>query len=164
MYRESQRRNMLIINKTVYFESDAEFEDFSIAPYITIEQGATSVLDGDYSDLYKQYLAEGKSFVIMDENSIIYKRQVVCKRVPLKMDGRPIGRDYPAQLRVKNLEPWFDDMLMPEDLDPQEREAITKLIDNNPQVTYKQIAETLNTSEEEALGIFKWWQKEGIIK
>jgi DNA-binding Lrp family transcriptional regulator len=31
-------------------------------------------------------------------------------------------------------------------------------------VTYKQIAETLNTSEEEALGIFKWWQKEGIIK
>ena len=164
MYRESQRRNMLIINKTVYFESDAEFEDFSIAPYITIEQGATSVLDGDYSDLYKQYLAEGKSFVIMDENSIIYKRQVVCKRVPLKMDGRPIGRDYPAQLRVKNLEPWFDDMLMPEDLDPQERESITKLINNNPHVTYKQIAETLNTSEEEALGIFKWWQKEGIIK
>ena len=80
------------------------------------------------------------------------------------MDGRPIGRDYPAQLRVKNLEPWFDDMLMPEDLDPQEREAITKLINNNPHVTYKQIAETLNTNEEEALGIFKWWQKEGIIK
>lgn len=55
-------------------------------------------------------------------------------------------------------------MLMPEDLDPQERDAITKLINNNPHVTYKQIAETLNTSEEEALGIFKWWQKEGIIK
>ena len=50
MYRESQRRNMLIINETVYFESDAEFEDFSIAPYITIEQGATSVPNGDYSD------------------------------------------------------------------------------------------------------------------
>ena len=165
MYRESQRRNMLIINETVYFESDAEFEDFSIAPYITIEQGATSVPDGDYSDLYKQYLAEGKSFVIMDENSIIYKRQVVSKRVPLKMDGSPIRRDdCLVQLRVKNLEPWFDDMLMPEDLDPQEREAITKLINNNPHVTYKQIAETLNTSEEEALGIFKWWQKKGIIK
>lgn len=156
---------MLIINKTVYFESDAEFEDFSIAPYITIEQGATSVPDGDYSDLYKQYLAEGKSFVIMDENSIIYKRQVVCKRVPLKMDGSHIRRDdCLVQLRVKNLEPWFDDMLMPEDLDPQEREAITKLINNNPHVTYKHIAETLNTSEEEALGIFKWWQKDGIIK
>ena len=164
MYRKSQRRNMLIINETVYFESDAEFEDFSIAPYITIEQGATSVPDGDYSDLYKQYLAEGKSFVIMDEDSIIYERQVVCKRVPVMMDGRPIGRDYQVQLCVKNLEPWFDDMLMPEDLDPQEREAITKLINNNPHVTYKQIAETLNTSEEEALGIFKWWQKEGIIK
>lgn len=71
------------------------------------------------------------------------------------MDGRPIGRDdCLVQLRVKNLEPWFDDMLMSEDLDPQEREAITKLINNNPHVTYKQIAETLNTSEEEALGIF----------
>ena len=156
---------MLIINETVYFESDAEFEDFSIVPYISIEQGATSVPNGDYSDLYKQYLAEGKSFVIMDEDSIIYERQVVSKRVPVMMDGRPIRRDdCLVQLRVKNLEPWFDDMLMPEDLDPQERETITKLIDNNPQVTYKQIAETLNTSEEEALGIFKWWQKEGIIK
>ena len=155
---------MLIINETVYFESDAEFEVFSIAPYIIIEQGATSVPNGDYSDLYKQYLAEGKSFVIMDEDSIIYERQVVSKRVPVKMDGRPIGRDYQVQLCVKNLEPWFDDMLMTEDLGPQEREAIIKLIDNNLHVTYKQIAETLNTSEEEALGIFKWWQKEGIIK
>ncbi|MBQ6226726.1 MAG: hypothetical protein IJJ73_10540 [Bacteroidaceae bacterium] len=155
---------MLIINNTVYFESDAEFEDFSIAPYISIKQGATSVPNGDYSDLYKQYLAEGKSFVIMDEDSIISERQVVCKRVPVKMDGRPIGRDYLVQLRIKNLEPWFDDMLMPEDLEPKEREAITKLINNNPHVTYKQIAETLNTCEEEALGIFKWWQKEGIIK
>ena len=128
MYRQSQRRNMLIINKTVFFESDAEFEDFSIAPYITMEQGATSVPNGDYSDLYKQYLAEGKSFVIMDENSIIYERQVVSKRVPVMMDGRPIGRDYPAQLRVKNLEPWFDDMLMPEDLDPKKEKPLPNLL------------------------------------
>ena len=34
MYRQSQRRNMLIINNTVYFESNAEFEDFSIAPMV----------------------------------------------------------------------------------------------------------------------------------
>ena len=67
-------------------------------------------------------------------------------------------------LKISASPPWFDDMLMPEDLDSQERDAITKLINNNPHVTYKQIAETLNTSEEEALGIFKWWQKVGIIK
>lgn len=67
-------------------------------------------------------------------------------------------------LKISASPPWFDDMLMPEDLDPQEREAITKLINNNPHVTYKQIAETFDTSEEEALGIFKWWQKVGIIK
>ena len=129
MYRQSQRRNMLIINKTVFFESDAEFEDFSIAPYITMEQGATSVPNGDYSDLYKQYLAEGKSFVIMDEDSIIYKKPVVCKRVPLKMDGSPIRRhDCLVQLRVKNLEPWFDDMLMPEDLDPKKEKPLPNLL------------------------------------
>ena len=51
-------------------------------------------------------------------------------------------------LKISASPPWFDDMLMPEDLDPQERETITKLINNNPHVTYKQIAETLNKSEE----------------
>ena len=44
------------------------------------------------------------------------------------MDGRPIGRDYPAQLRVKNLEPWFDDMLMPEDLDPKKEKPLPNLL------------------------------------
>lgn len=34
MYRQSQRGYMLIINETVYFESDAEFEDLSIAPMV----------------------------------------------------------------------------------------------------------------------------------
>ena len=72
------------------------------------------------------------------------------------MDGSPTRRDYLVQLSVENLEPWFDDMLLPEDLEPKERDAITKLINENPQITYQQIAETLDTSEEEALGIFKW--------
>ena len=156
---------MEIINNTVYFESDSEFEDFCFAPYITMKQGTASIPNGDYSYLYKQYIAEGKSFVIMDEDSVIYNRKgIVNKRIPVMMDGRSTGRTTLAQLHVKNLEPWFDDMLMPEDLSPQERDAINKLINGNTQITYQQIAETLKTSEEEALGIFKWWQKKGIIK
>lgn len=167
MYRESQR-NVVIINNTVYFESDKEFEDFSIAPFTTIKidekSGIPYINDGDYSDLYKLYLADGKSFVIMDEDSVVYNDKCATKRVPVMYDGEPTGRDYPVQLPVKNLEPWFDDMLMPEDLSPKERDAIDKLINENSQITYQQIAEILNTSDEEALGIFKWWQKEGIIK
>jgi len=154
---------MEIINNTVYFESDTEFEDFCIAPNISVKTGDTSY-DGDYSKLYKQYLAEGKTFVIMDEDSVIYERKFVSKRVPVIMNGRSTRRDCLVQLCVENLEPWFDDMLLPEDLEPKERDAITKLINENPQITYQQIAETLDTSEEEALGIYKWWKKEGIIK
>ena len=85
------------------------------------------------------------------------------KRVPVMLDGSPMGIDRCVQLPVENLEPWFD-MLMPEDLSPQERDAINKLINENPQITYQQIAETLDTSEEDALCLFKWYKKEGIIK
>ena len=154
---------MEIINNTVYFESDTEFEDFSIAPYISVKTGDTSY-DGDYSELYKQYLAEGKTFVIMDEDSVVYKRMCVSKRVPVMLDGSPMGIVRCVQLSVENLEPWFDDMLLPEDLEPKERDAITKLINENPQITYQQIAETLNTSEEDALCLYKWYKKKEIIK
>lgn len=154
---------MEIINNTVYFESDAEFEDFCIAPHIIVKEGDTS-FSGDYSDLYKQYLAEGKTFVIMDEDSVIERRNCASKRVPVIINGRSTGRTALVQLRVANLEPWFYDMTLPEDFSPEERNAISKLINDNAQVTYQQIAGVLNISEEEALNILKWWEKEGIVK
>ena len=125
---------MEIINNTV-FESDAEFEDFCVVLYVTMETGDTSY-HGDYSELYKQYLADGKTFVTMDEDSVIYKRNgIVNKRIPVMMNGRFTGRTILVQLRIRNLEPWFDEMLMPEDLSPNERDAINKLINENPQIT-----------------------------
>ena len=92
---------------TIYFESDAEFEDFCIAPYATIEQEGVPTIKGALSDDSKKCLAEGKTFVIMDEDSAVYKRQCASKRVPVMMNGRPIGRDYLVQVKVENLEPWF---------------------------------------------------------
>lgn len=156
---------MEIIINTVYFESDAEFEDFCIAPFVSKKQDATFVPNGNYSDLYKQYLAEGKKFIIMDEDSVIYKHMGrVTKRVPVMMEGKPTGKTALVQLRAENLEHWFYMMLSPEDLSPEERNDISKLINDKSLTTYQQIAESLDIGEEEAFRIFKWWQKEGIIK
>ena len=44
-------KRMETINDKIYFESDAEFEDFCIAPYATIEQAASGpYVEGDYSE------------------------------------------------------------------------------------------------------------------
>lgn len=99
---------METVKNTIHFESDAEFEDFCIAPYATIEQDGVPTIKGALSDEYKQCLAEGKSFVIMDEDSVVYDRPCASKRVPVMMIGQPIGRDYLVQVKVENLEPWFD--------------------------------------------------------
>ena len=144
---------MDIVNNTVYFESDAEFEDFCIAPYITVKTGDTSY-HGDYSDLYKQYLEEGKSFVIMDDDSVVYNRMSASKRVPVLLDGKPMGMDRCAQVRVKNLEPWFGRRV------PRKfRDTFTQLLSENPQTTYQQIADALNISEELAFEFLKMWGK-----
>ena len=145
---------MEVINNTVYFETDAEFEDFCIAPYIAVKTGDTSY-NGDYSDMYKQYLEEGKSFVIMDEDSVVYKRMCASKLVPVLLDGKPMGIDRCAQLRVKNLEPWFG-MRVPQKF----RNTFTQLLSENPKTTYQEIADALNISEELAFEFLKMWEKE----
>ena len=145
---------MDIVNNTIYFESDEEFEDFCIAPYISVKTGDTSY-NGDYSDLYKQYLEEGKTFVIMDKDSVVYKRMCASKRVPILLDGRPMGKDRCVQLRAKNLERWLG---MP--VPGKFRDTLSSLISDNPQITYKQVSEALNISEKRAYEFLKMWQKE----
>lgn len=147
---------MDIVNNTIYFESDEEFEDFSIAPYISVKTGDTSY-HGDYSDLYKQYLAEGKTFVIMDKDSVVYKRMCASKCVPVMLDGRPMGKNRCVQLRAKNLERWLG-MPVPRKF----RDTLSKLIIDTPQITYKQVAEALNINEKRAYEFLKVWQKEQI--
>ena len=145
---------MDIINNTIYFESDAEFEDFCIAPYITVKTGDT-YYHGDYSDLYKQYLEEGKSFVIMDKESVVYKRMSASKRVPVLLDGKSTGTERNAQVRVKNLKPWFG-WRVPSKF----KDTFAQLLSENPQITYKQIAEILGIDEEMAYMYLRTWKKE----
>ena len=89
----------------IYFDSDAEFEDWAVAPYATIKYTKNRnkpYTSGDLSNEYKAAIKEGKRFVIKDENS------VVCKRVPLKIEASPTyNRDVLVQLSVDNLEPYF---------------------------------------------------------
>jgi hypothetical protein len=66
----------------------------------------------DYSDEYKQCIEQGKRFVIKDEDSVVFERKQVSKRVPVKSllpDVSIPDRTCNVQLEVQNLEPYFDD-------------------------------------------------------
>ena len=102
---------MIEKKRIIYFDSDAEFEDWAVAPYATIkysENSNTPYTSGDFSNEYKAAIEEGKRFVIKDEDSVVCKRGCVCKRVPLKTEVSPLyKRDVLVQLSVDNLEPYF---------------------------------------------------------
>jgi len=94
----------------IFFESDEEFTDFCIAPYAVVKRSADGKpsVEGQYSDMYKKYIEEGKTFIIKDEDSQVFKHQCVSKRVPVKVD------DFPSYIRptcvtlpVQNLEQYF---------------------------------------------------------
>ena len=100
-------------NNIIFFESDDEFTDFCIAPYAVVKRlsDGTPFVEGQYSDMYKKYIEQGKTFIIKDENSRVYKRQCVTKRVPVKIDDLPsYDRLTVVQLPVQNLEEYFEDL------------------------------------------------------
>ena len=91
------------------FESDDEFADFCVAPYAVVKttRDGRPFVCSDYSDLYKQCIREGKKFIIMDENSKVFKHNCVSKRVSIKVEGFPsYHRDTLVQLNVENLEDY----------------------------------------------------------
>lgn len=96
--------------KVRYFVSDEEFEDFCIAPYAVSKQTDSGVwyVSGRYSEEYLECIEDGVKFIIRDGDSVVYKRQCVSKRVPVMYNGEPVGRDTLVQLKVQNLEPYFD--------------------------------------------------------
>lgn len=99
------------IGDKIYFNSDNEFTDFCVRPYATVvyPQTGRPYIEVDYSDEYKRCLSQEKTFVIKDEDSVVYKRQCVCKRVLVKVEGFPsYRRDTLVQLPVQNLEEFFD--------------------------------------------------------
>jgi hypothetical protein len=98
------------IDNIIYFESDDEFTDFCIAPYAVVKRSSEGTLfvEGQYSDMYKKYIEEGKTFIIKDEDSQVFKHQCISKRVPVKVDGFPsYNRLTLVQLPVQNLEQYF---------------------------------------------------------
>lgn len=99
---------MEIKKNIISFDSDKEFEDFCIAPYAAVKRSANGTLfvEGQYSDMYKKYIEEGKTFVIKDEDSRVYKHQCVSKRVSVQGTGRCAT----VQLPVQNLEEYFEDL------------------------------------------------------
>ena len=101
-------RNKMYEEEPIQFNNDDEFADFCVAPYAEIKGNEKEgfYVGGDYSEEYKKALAEGKHFQIKNENSVVYKRMCVLKRVPV----RGTRRTYCVQLKVQNLEPYFEDL------------------------------------------------------
>ena len=99
---------MKTINDFILFESDQEFVDFCLAPYGVVvypENGTPPYYTGVYSENYKNAIIEGKTFIIKDKNSVVYKHMCVAKRVPIQGTGRiALVEKY-----VQNLKPYFDD-------------------------------------------------------
>ena len=99
---------MEIKKNIISFDSDKEIEDFCIASYAAVKRSANGTLfvEGQYSDMYKKYIEEGKTFIIKDEDSRVYKHQCVSKRVSVQGTGRCAT----VQLPVQNLEEYFEDL------------------------------------------------------
>lgn len=66
------------------FANDDEFTNFCLCPDLTFKRSDVSGVlyhDYDYTEQYNNALAENKFFVIMDKNSLVYKRGCVCKGI-----------------------------------------------------------------------------------
>ena len=81
---------MEIKKNIISFDSDKEFEDFCIAPFGVIEydQSGLPFWKGLYSDQYTNAIQNGMRFVIKNEDSTVYKRMCVTKRVPIQGTSR----------------------------------------------------------------------------
>ena len=93
----------------IYFDSDEEFTDFCLAPYGVIvygKDGSSPTWKGEYTEQYKNAIQKGMTFVIKDEDSVVFKHQCVAKVVPIQGTGRSAG----VKLPVQNLEQYFEDL------------------------------------------------------
>lgn len=72
-------------NRAIYFDNDAEFYDYAVNPLLTVTNGDnTPFMDWDFTQPYKNALAENTKFIICDDNSQIYKHQAVSYRTITK--------------------------------------------------------------------------------
>ena len=78
----------------MYFESDNAFTDFCVAPYAVIEQSDNGTLyyHGEYTDLYKQCVEDGISFVFLFCERICFASVVklgatIAAKLPFKISS-----------------------------------------------------------------------------
>ena len=97
-------------NEVLFFEDDAEFEEFCIAPYVTICRSESGDLytKGDYSDSYKECVKKGVQFMIKNTDSKVFRRQVACRRVPLVGEGVLRDRNVMVQLPVNHMLDYWE--------------------------------------------------------
>jgi len=97
----------------IHFKTDDEFIDFCVAPYAVVKESPQGTLyyEGEYSQAYLDAIKEGKHFVIEDENSLVFKRKCVTKRVPVFVEGLPLSRmpQRAVQLDVENMRPYYEE-------------------------------------------------------
>ena len=68
----------------------------------------SDILSMAEAGIVHETVEDGKTFVIKDESSKVYKRQCVCKRVQVRDGDAVLNRDVLIQLSVQNLEDYFD--------------------------------------------------------
>ena len=78
-----------------------------MVPYAVVKQSekGTCYVEGEYSDEYLECIEQGQSFIIKDEDSVVFERQCVSKRVPVEGTNRATL----VQLDVENLEEYWEE-------------------------------------------------------
>lgn len=91
----------------IFFDSDEDFVSFAILPYAKIDNDGKPY--ADYTDEYKEAVAEGKEFVIMKGSfdSFVNRNNVVTTRVLLPRELGSPHKDMLAQLPVENIATWY---------------------------------------------------------
>lgn len=109
------KNTRIIPEDEIHFKNDDEFAVFCVAPYAVVKESpqGTMYYEGEYSQAYIDAIKEGKYFVIEDENSLVFKRKCVTKRVPVLVENLPVSRCpiRAVQLDVENLRPYVEDFI-----------------------------------------------------
>jgi len=69
-----------LVSQDIYFKDDDEFYNFCVIPNLVVrkmEDPDVYYSDFDFSDAYKNAINSDRNFVIMDENSKIFKHGAV---------------------------------------------------------------------------------------
>ena len=75
-----------LVDKDLFFDNDDEFYEFAVIPALVVKQSnaGTAYTDFEFTDLYKDAIANDRHFYIKDEKSRIAKHKAVSYGVLTK--------------------------------------------------------------------------------